>query len=82
MPRQAARALNNIGACQLALHQYRPALQSLLEAHRQAEAAKDASAAASFDINIASLYSELGELDAAAEWTQGTIKRLDRKSVV
>ena len=79
MPRQAARNLNNIGACQLALHQYRPALQSLLEAHRQAEAANDRSAAASFDVNIASLYSELGELDAASEWIQGTIRRLTDK---
>ena len=77
MPRQAARAMGNIGACQFALHQYRPALQSFLEAHRQAEAASDTSAAAIFDVNIASLYSELGELDAAAEWIQGTIKRLN-----
>jgi hypothetical protein len=36
-PGQVARNLGNIGACQLALHQYRPALESLLEAHRQAE---------------------------------------------
>ena len=79
MPRQAARALGNIGGCQFALHQYRPALQSFLEAHRQAEAASDPSAAAIFDVNIASLYSELGELDAAAEWIQGTIKRLNAK---
>ena len=79
MPRQAARALGNIGGCQFALHQYRPALQSFLEAHRQAEAANDPSAAAIFDVNIASLYSELGELDAASEWIQGTIKRLNAK---
>jgi tetratricopeptide (TPR) repeat protein len=79
MPRQAARALGNIGGCQFALHQYRPALQSLLEAHRQAEAANDHSAAAIFDVNIASLYSELGELDAASEWIQGTIHRLNAK---
>jgi tetratricopeptide (TPR) repeat protein len=77
MAREAARALGNAGACQLALHQYRPALRSFLEAHRQAEAAHDPSAAATFGFNIASLYSELGELDAAAEWTQGTIKRLN-----
>jgi tetratricopeptide (TPR) repeat protein len=76
MPREAARALGNIGACQLAFHQYRPAMQSFLEAHRQAEAVNDRSAAAIFDVNIASLYSELGELDAASEWIQGTIKRL------
>jgi tetratricopeptide (TPR) repeat protein len=79
LPRLAARALNNIGACQFGLHQYRPALQSLLEAHRQAEAANDSSGAASFNVNIASLYAELGELDAAAEWIQDTIRRLNDK---
>ena len=79
VPRLEARALNNIGACQLGLHQYRPALQSLLEAHRQAEAANDPSGAASFNVNIASLYAELGELDAAAEWIQDTIRRLNDK---
>ncbi|MCX6632475.1 MAG: CHAT domain-containing protein [Candidatus Solibacter sp.] len=82
MQSQVARALGNIGGCQFALHQYRPALQSYLEAHRHAEAANDRSAAAILDVNIASLYSELGELDAASEWIQGTIRRLnaeDRK---
>ena len=79
VPDKAARALGDIGACQFALHQYRPALQSLLEAHRQAEAANDPSGAASFQYNIASLYSELGELDAAAEWIQGAMRRLNAK---
>src|ERR1035437_4773588 len=55
MAREAARALGNAGACQLALHQYRPALRSFLEAHRQAEAVNDSSAAAVLDFNIASL---------------------------
>ena len=77
MPREAARALGNVGACQFALHRYRPALQSFLEAYHQAEAVNDRSAAAGLDVNIASLYTELGELDAAAEWIQGTIKRLN-----
>ena len=76
IPSQAARALGNIGGCQFALHQYRPALQSYLKAHQQAEASGDRSAAAILDVNIASLYSELGELDAASEWIQGTIKRV------
>ena len=75
--REAARALANVGACQFALHRYRPALQSFLEAYHQAEAVNDRSAAALMDVNIASLYMELGELDAAAEWIQGTIKRLN-----
>ena len=76
-PREAARALANIGACQFALHRYRPALQSFLDAYHQAVAVNDRSAAAGMDVNIASLYTELGELDAAAEWIQGTIKRLN-----
>jgi tetratricopeptide (TPR) repeat protein len=79
VPRLAARALNNVGACQFGLHQYRPALRTFLEAHRQAEAAHDPSGAASFEYNIASLYSDLGELDAAAEWIQGSIRRLNAK---
>jgi tetratricopeptide (TPR) repeat protein len=79
IPRQAARALGNVGVCQFALHQYRPALQTFLEAHRQAEASGDHSAAAIFDYNIASLYTELGELDAASEWIQGTIQRVGNK---
>ncbi|MEO8597978.1 MAG: CHAT domain-containing protein [Candidatus Solibacter sp.] len=79
LPCTAARALGNIGAAQFALHQYRPALESFLAARRQSEAAGDHSAAAIFDVNTASLYSELGELDAAAEWIQGTIQRLDPK---
>jgi tetratricopeptide (TPR) repeat protein len=77
MQREAARALGNIGACRFALHRYRPALESFLEAHHEAEAINDRSAAAGLDVNIASLYAELGELDAAAEWIQGTIKRLN-----
>jgi tetratricopeptide (TPR) repeat protein len=76
-PREAARALANAGACQFALHRYRPALQSFLEAYHQAVAVHDRSAAAGMDANIASLYTELGELDAAAEWIQGTIQRLN-----
>lgn len=78
-PRLAARALGNIGACQFALHQYRQSLDSLQQAHQQAEAVSDHSAAAIFDVNIASLYSEMGELDAAAEWIQGTLQRLNAK---
>ena len=77
MQREAARALGNIGACRFALHRYRPALDSFLEAHHEAEAVNDRSGAAGLEVNIASLYTELGELDAAAEWIQDTIKRLN-----
>ena len=72
----AARATGNRGGCEFALHQYQPALRSFLEAYRQADRIGDTSAVAAFDANIASLYSEMGEWEAAAQWMQGTLERL------
>ncbi|MBS1858444.1 MAG: tetratricopeptide repeat protein, partial [Acidobacteria bacterium] len=72
----AARASGNVGGCQFALHQYRAALGTFVEAIRDARRAHDTAAAAIFNANIASLYSEMGELDAAAEWTQASLRSL------
>jgi len=72
----AARATGNLGGCQFALHQYQPALRSFLEAHRLADQSGDASYAAVLDVNIASLYSETGELEAAAQWIEGALGRM------
>jgi CHAT domain-containing protein len=79
IPDLAARALGNVGSCQFALHQYTSALNSFTETVRQATAAGDNSAAAVFDVNIASLYSEMGELEAATQWIQGTLARMNPK---
>ena len=78
-PQLAARALGNIGGCRFALHQYRDALRSFQQAARQAKAAGDTSAAAAFHANIASLYSEMGEFDAAAQWMQDSLARIAGK---
>ncbi len=75
----AARAIGNLGGCRFALHQYRPALDSFLEAHRLAERAGDASYTAVLDVNIASLYSEMGELEAAAQRIEGALERVSGK---
>jgi CHAT domain-containing protein/Tfp pilus assembly protein PilF len=75
----AARATGNVGGCQFALHQYQPALRSFLEAHRLADQAGDASYTAVLDVNIASLYSEMGELEAAAQWIVGALERVSGK---
>ena len=75
----AARALGNIGSCQFSVHQYQAALRSFLEAHRLAEAAGDSAAAAPFDANIAVLYGQMGEVDAAVEWLERSLKRLNDK---
>ncbi|HXB72311.1 MAG TPA: CHAT domain-containing protein [Candidatus Acidoferrales bacterium] len=72
----AARAIGDIGSTQFALHQYQPALRSYLEAQRIATAAHDPTSTALFAMNIASLYSEMGALDTAAQWTQGALERL------
>jgi CHAT domain-containing protein len=75
-PKEAARALGNLGGCQFALHQYKTALRSFLEARRLAESAGDEAFVAVSDANIASLYLETGEVDSAAEWTSRSLQRI------
>jgi CHAT domain-containing protein len=72
----AARAGGNTGSCQFALHQYQRALPSYLDARRLAALAADWSEVAILDSNIASLYSEMGDLETAASWMQGALERL------
>jgi CHAT domain-containing protein/Tfp pilus assembly protein PilF len=76
LPRAAGRALGNLGGCQFALHQYRAALRSFLEARRLSESAGDTGTVAAWDANIADLYMEAGEVEAAAEWASRTLKSL------
>lgn len=72
----AARATANLGSCLMALHRYQPALQAFLEARALAERAGDSSAVAGIDANIASLYTETNDLDAAGRWIEGARERL------
>jgi CHAT domain-containing protein len=74
--REAGRALGNLGGCQFALHNYRGALKSFIEARGVSESVHDAGAIAAWEANIASLYSEMGEFDAAAEWIEHSIERM------
>ena len=72
----AFRATSNRGACQFALHQYESALQSFLSARRLAERAHNSSAAAALDGNIASIYSEMGEVESAARWIENSLHQI------
>jgi tetratricopeptide (TPR) repeat protein len=63
----AAQFLNVLGGCRFAVHQYRDALQTYLEARKLAEASHDNATAAKLDLNISSLYAHLGQIDAATE---------------
>jgi tetratricopeptide (TPR) repeat protein len=75
-PQIASRFLNNLGGCRFALHQYREALRVFLEARKLAEAAHDNAGAGNLDINISSLYSHLGQMDAATEAIGRAMARL------
>lgn len=72
----AVRATSNGGACQFALHQYESALRSFLTARQLAERAHNASAIAALDGNIASIYSEMGEVESAARWLENSLHRI------
>ncbi len=75
-PDMALRASANAGACHFALHQYDAALAAFLDARKLAGRLHDSSKAAALDINIASVYSELGEVDSAARWIEASAGRL------
>lgn len=75
-PDLAAVATGNAGGCLFALHQYRSALEFFLEARRLTKLAGDTSKMAAQDANIASLYSELGELDSAARWMESSLEHI------
>lgn len=66
-PHLAARFLGNLGGCRFVLHQYKEALQDYLEARRLAEALHENTTAGRLDLNISSLYTQLGEIEAALE---------------
>jgi|HubBroStandDraft_1064217.scaffolds.fasta_scaffold02102_1 CHAT domain-containing protein/tetratricopeptide (TPR) repeat protein len=75
-PQIAARFLNSLGRCRFALRQYREALQTYLEARNLAETSGEHAAAATADLNISSLYSQLGQIDAATEAAGRAMRRL------
>jgi tetratricopeptide (TPR) repeat protein len=75
-PRLAAQFLGDLGGCRFALREYREALQTYLEARKLAEAAHDNATAAKLDFNISSLYSALGQIDAASEANGRAMARL------
>ena len=75
-PKIAAQFRLNLARCQFALHQYREALQTFLQARKRAEASGDSDTAGRADLNIASLYFNLRQMDAAIEAVGRAMKRL------
>src|SRR5262249_42117550 len=71
----AARVLSNIAGCQFASHEYQPALESYLDARRMAEVLSEVETVAAIDANIASLHAQMGEIEAAIQWLQVSMRR-------
>jgi CHAT domain-containing protein/tetratricopeptide (TPR) repeat protein len=74
--RTATRATGNLGGLRFALHQYRGALESFLEARRMALAIGDSSFTATIDANLCLLYMQMGDLEEAGRRMQGTLEKL------
>ncbi|HUD98914.1 MAG TPA: CHAT domain-containing tetratricopeptide repeat protein [Bryobacteraceae bacterium] len=75
-PQLQGQFLLALGNCQFALHQYRPALQTYVEARHLAESSHDNVTAGKLDLNISSVYSQLGQIDAATEAIGRALARL------
>jgi CHAT domain-containing protein/tetratricopeptide (TPR) repeat protein len=75
-PRMSARGRGNVGAAQLAMHQYRAALSSFLSARHLADAAGDTSELAILDANLTSLCNQTGDLEEESRWIQGALDGL------
>jgi tetratricopeptide (TPR) repeat protein len=72
----ATRFLNNLGGCHLALHQYREALQTYLEARRLTGITGDDTLRGKLNFNISTLYSQLNQNDMALLWLDRAVARL------
>lgn len=75
-PQIAAQFLANLGGCWFASHQYREALQTYLASRKLAEEFGDNATVARADLNISSLYSYLGQTDAAIGLARRAMARL------
>lgn len=76
----AARFLLGLGNCRFALHQYQEALQAFFESRRISKSAGDSGAVGLSDINISSLYWQMGELDAAVHAAELGVEDLRGKN--
>lgn len=75
-PPMAARFLSNLGSCRFLEHQYQEALEAYLQARDLAESAGNLATAGALDFNISALYSQLGQIDAAAVSAERALARL------
>jgi CHAT domain-containing protein/tetratricopeptide (TPR) repeat protein len=76
--RLQARLLNNLGGCRQATFQYRAAMAAYREARRIAARIKDYQTAAGVAANLATVYTQMGELDAAQAAAEQALELAER----
>ena len=79
-PARAQRFLNALAGSHLVLHEYRKALEVYEEARELARGCGNAEGEAVVGLNLASLYSLLGDVDAAAQELREAQRSLPAKS--
>ena len=75
----AARFLCGLGNCQIVRFRYKDALESYLSARQHLTMTSDPERVASVEIGLASLYSQLGEYDAATEAARRALAATPRR---
>jgi CHAT domain-containing protein/tetratricopeptide (TPR) repeat protein len=72
--RSAVRFLNNLGSAQYRMFHYRDAMHAYLEARDVASRQRDRETLGALDVNLSSLYLEMGDIDAAEETVEQGLK--------
>ncbi len=80
--RLQARLLNNLGGCRQASFQYRAAMAAYLEARRLARQIRDYETAAGVSANMATVYTQMGELGAAQAAAEEALELAERSGRV
>jgi CHAT domain-containing protein/tetratricopeptide (TPR) repeat protein len=78
--KRAARFLNMMGACDVGVLDYRRAMKTFLEAHSRAAELKDYETLGAVASNIASVYGQFGDVEAAAQAAEEAARVLPAQS--
>lgn len=73
-PRSAMRFLNNLGGAHYRMFRYRDAVHAYLEARDLATSQGDRETLGALDVNLSSLYFEMGDVEAALETAEQGLK--------
>ncbi len=76
--RRAAKFLSNLAGAKLSLFQYQEALDAFLAARKLARSSESRDVESGIDINLAGLYMQFGDLEAADRFADQALKGLNK----